>query len=117
MLVNYWPSGVSPVSPVCFHLCQCQCFTYRFSFACLPVTYQRSLSKAACKALEEARSPFLVVDAPHIHLDEFRDLWATAQARSKVWESHRIVHCERDVKPVHEIYIIAVAYVSYMYGN
>lgn len=43
------------------------------------MTYQRSLSKAASKAMEEARSSFLVVDAPHIRLNEFRDLWTTAQ--------------------------------------
>ena len=39
-------------------------------------TYQRSLSKAATKALEEGRYPFLVVDAPHVKLEDFRDLWA-----------------------------------------
>jgi hypothetical protein len=43
------------------------------------VTYQRSLSRAAVKALEEARSPFIVVDAPNLRLDDFKEVWAAGQ--------------------------------------
>ncbi|GAX78560.1 hypothetical protein CEUSTIGMA_g6000.t1 [Chlamydomonas eustigma] len=42
-------------------------------------TYQRSLVKAATKALEEGRSAFLIVDAPNIKLEDFKELWGTAQ--------------------------------------
>eukprot|EP00955_Chlamydomonas_euryale_P027606 291402-Chlamydomonas_euryale.AAC.1 len=41
--------------------------------------YARSLSKAAAKAMEEARYPFLIVDAPHVRVDDFRDVWTAAQ--------------------------------------
>lgn len=47
--------------------------------------YKRSLARSATKALEEGRFTFLVVDANNILVDDFKDLWSTAQA-GDVWE-------------------------------
>lgn len=41
--------------------------------------YQRSLCKALGRTLEEGRFTFVLMDAPNIKLDEFRDVLAAAQ--------------------------------------
>lgn len=59
--------------------------------ACLPLfcmrsaEYKRSLARSATKALEEGRFTFLVVDANNVLVDDFKDLWSTAQV-GDVWE-------------------------------
>lgn len=46
----------------------------------MEASYLRSLLRAFQRAAEEARFPFLIVDAPAIRVADFKDFWAAAQA-------------------------------------
>lgn len=45
----------------------------------LTAAYQKSLVKALGRTLDDGRFPFVVMDAPNIRLDDFRDVLASAQ--------------------------------------
>ena len=61
----------------------------------LAAEYQRSLARSATKALEEGRFAFLVVDANNVRVDDFKELWATAQVRHTIVEGRCVafLHC------------------------
>jgi hypothetical protein len=40
-----------------------------------------SLSKAVKKTLEERRYKMVVMDAPNVRVEDFQDVWATAQVQ------------------------------------
>jgi len=50
-----------------------------FSIITHAAAYQKSLAKALGRTMDEGRYKFVVMDAPNIRLDEFRDVLAAAQ--------------------------------------
>eukprot|EP00884_Botryococcus_braunii_P006620 jgi/Botrbrau1/1595/Bobra.0185s0014.2 len=58
--------------------------------------YLLSLSKAVKKTLEERRYKMVVMDAPNIQIEEFQDVWATAQRAS--YEVYVLQPLERDLE-------------------
>lgn len=51
-------------------------------------SYRKSLLRAATKTLEEGRYSFVIVDAPNVKLEEYKDFWVLGQVRewtARVW--------------------------------
>ena len=55
-----------------------QCQRYQFAWVSAGL-YQRSLLKAFTSTVETARFAVVIVDAPNIRVEEFRDFLATGQ--------------------------------------
>ena len=47
--------------------------------------YKQSLYKAYKRTIEEGRFRMVVVDAPNVAVEDFKDYWATGQARPIVY--------------------------------
>ena len=52
-----------------------------FYVSCAPGTYKASLLRAFSRTVEEGRFPFVIVDAPNIRVDDFKDYWSVGQVK------------------------------------